>query len=328
MVQQQRRRVPVPPQADELDTLAGEIDVTTVNEEYERTRSEQRGGGDFITLVQGDNLLRLLPPKPGEKVPWVRFFRHKIPGGSGGGGGDKGDFDKFILCPTSILNPDGSKRTCPICKKREPIWAAGEAGDEVAKKNAQALRKQLRIVTEAINLTTDEDAAKGVQLFGYGSMIDEALVGLLTGKFAYNYTSAKAGCPVLITREGKQLQTKYKNIRAITEQKFPLDPEYLRDRVDLQRFVKLPTQDEMRAAMSAMGLLTDGAHVSGGTPVAARMPQQQVQRPAVAQPPAARRPAVARPAPPPPPAPAVDPYAPEGEEEVYYDGELEDLPVD
>lgn len=242
-----------PPARDELDELSGDIDMAAVNEEYERTRQEQRGGTDFMNLPVGESALRFLPPPPGKKVPWVRFRRHRIPGSGGGG---KGSWDRHILCVASVPAPDGSLRVCPICQAREPLFKAGQAGDEVAKKNASAMYASLRVIAEVVDVTSDQTTAEGNKLFGYGTKIDDGLIGILSGRGAVNFTSAKTGCPVLITREGTGLNTEYKNIKALIEERGPLDVEWLRNRTDLDRFLKLPTREEMAEALSAYGVST------------------------------------------------------------------------
>jgi len=241
-----------PPTDDELDALSGDLDMTTAVEEFEATRTESMGsGGDFIKLEDGDNLLRFLPPKPGDKVPWIRFFQHRIPG-SNPRGTDKDGWDRNIVCPASIPLADGSKRACPICKLAATLRRTGSPNDPTVKANIRALTAKLRIITEVVDVTTPQTAEKGVQLFAYGSMIDDELIAMIKGRFKFNFTSAKAGAPILIVREGQGLDTKYKNIRAIMDEAGPIEVKYLRERTDLSRFMELPTREAMEAAIAKL----------------------------------------------------------------------------
>lgn len=240
------------PERDELDALSGELDIEVAVEEHERTRSETMGSNaEFIMLADGENVLRFLPPRPGQKVPWVRYMQHRIPG-SNPRGTDKDGWDRNLVCVASLPTEDGSKMACPICKIRDGLTRTASPNDSAAQANIKALKPKLRVITEVIDLTDEDTAEKGVQLFAYGSMIDESLISLLQGRLATNFTSAKTGAPVLIMREGKGIETRYKNVRVVTNEQGPIDVAYLRERVDLHKFLTAPSREDMAKAIAKL----------------------------------------------------------------------------
>lgn len=280
------------PSEDEYAGLVGDVDIQATVEEYEKTHVESTRDS-FVKLEEGDNVVRFLPPKPGEKIPWARAMVHRIPG-SNPRGQDKAGWDKRVLCVASTPGPNGEKQRCPICAVREKLERSGSAADQAT---AKTLRPKLQVWAEVVVLTTEAEEAKGVQIFNYGAQIDEGLLGLLQGRFGFNFLHHQTGAPVLIKREGQGMSTKYGGIRALD--RASIDVNLLRQRKDLARFVKLPTREEMADALAALG-------VAAPTPRAAEAREARHRAEAAAYPAAAaapQRPQVAqaprRPEPPP-----------------------------
>lgn len=280
-----------PPSEDEYAGLVGDVDVTATVEEYEKTHVETSSRDSYVKLEEGDNVVRFLPPKPGDKIPWVRAFVHRIPG-SNPRGQDKAGWDKRVLCVSSIPGPNGEKQSCPLCRLREKLEMSSNPTDQA---NAKILRPKLQVWAEVVVLTNDAEEAKGVQIFNYGAQIDEGLVGLLQGRYAFNFLHHQTGAPVLIKREGQGMATKYTGIRALDRS--AIDVSYLRQRKDLSRFIKPPTREEMADALAAFGV---GPAASHAVPAASpRRPPQATARPAAPR------------AAPKPPAPPVDTFSDE-----------------
>jgi cell division septation protein DedD len=308
-----------PPAHDEYADLVGEVDLEIIASEYEKTRSESGMRDEYVRLVEGDNVLRFLPPKPGEKIPWVRAMVHRIPG-SNPKGQDKSGWDKRVICLQGTLGPNGEKRRCPICDLREHLDASGIPSNVAL---AKQIRAKPSIWAEVINLTTPDEEAKGIQIFNYSSMIDEGLVGLLTGRYAFNYLHHINGAPVLIQREGAGMATRYKGIRTLD--RCPIDISVLRDRKDLSRFVRPPTPDQLWEAFDALGLSPTKLNI--------RMPRRGAETPPQAdrtpaptrtpqRPPAKPTAAPQRPPAKPAPAPVVDEY--EVEDDEAFEDDLYD----
>lgn len=202
---------------------------------------EDSGGerADFLKLDQGQNFLRFLPPQIGQEVPWVHTWQH---------GWGAGANYRTVNCPKMMGRP--AKR-CPICEERERLLGSSREAD---RKSAGALKAKLRVITEVVNLTTEEERDKGVRLYAYGRQINDALSGILmAGKMGGDFTHKRNGFPILIVRDGEGVDTSYPTVSA-TPDRGPVEGEWLLDRIDLTRYSKLPTREEMEAACKALGV--------------------------------------------------------------------------
>lgn len=269
-----KRRPAVTPTMDELDQLAGEADMEAMASDYESTY-EEYGGAQFLKLALGENVVRFLPPRKGQTVPWVRCKIHSTPFGS--------TPNIQIVCPESVPNEDGTKRACPACKR----YATGaQNADPAAKEQAKRWKAKLQVFAEVIDVTSDETAAKGVQIFRYGKQIDDDLFGLMRGRGAVNFFDKREGCPVSIRREGAAINTEYKDIKAITAEKQPIEVEWLRQRPDsIEWLRRLPTREEMEKFLAAMGAGPAAAQAPSAAPTTRpTRPTRPASRPAPAAP--------------------------------------------
>lgn len=210
----------------------------------------EEGSGNFdsfLKLEQGRNVLRFLPPdaSSGRTVPWVFTWQH------GWGGGSN---YRTVNCPRMMSRPP---KPCPICARRAELLESSRKAD---KKSAGALKPKLRVITEVVDVTTEESGEKGVQLFAYGRQINDALAGILqAGKLGGDFTHKRKGFPILIVRDGTGVDTSYPTVSA-TPDRSPVEGHWLLDRKDLSRFTKLPTREEMESALKAMGIRGSSAH--------------------------------------------------------------------
>lgn len=251
---------------DELDMLAGDSDLTAMTADHDSTYEEFGAArASWIKLEQGETVLRFLPPRPGESVPWVRFKEHRAP-----------SLKRPIVCPASVPMEDGSRRSCPICKRWEQLSASP---DPVAKETAKQLRPKLKVVAEVVDVTSNESEALGVQLFSYGKTIDDALLGILRGRAAVNFTDKRTGCPVTVTRQGTGLKTEYKDIRAVLDERGPVNIEWLRARPESIAWThELPTREAMEEMMEALGIRSSSSGAGAPRQVAQKAPTKQPTR--------------------------------------------------
>lgn len=231
---------PPPPEEEDEFAEAGTLVIDAALELQGELPDD--GGGErvqFLKLAQGQNFLRFLPPKVGDKVPWVFTWQH---------GWGSGSNYRTVNCPNLMSRPP---KPCPICDERGRLLQSTRDAD---KKSAAALKPKLRVIAEVANLTNDEETAKGVQLYAYGRQINDALAGILSaGKMGGDFTHKTTGFPILIVREGEGVDTNYPTVSA-TPDRGPIEAEWLSMRHDLDRFRRLPTREEMEGALKGLGL--------------------------------------------------------------------------
>lgn len=236
-----KNRAPAPEIDDDEFAEAGTL-VLDVALEMQADLPDDGGGGQreqFLKLGQGQNFLRFLPPVTGKQVPWVHTWQH---------GWGSGSNYRTVNCPRMMSRPP---KACPICEERDRLLNSSREAD---RKSAGSLKPKLRVITEVVNLTNEDERDKGVQLFAYGRQINDALSGILqAGKMGGDFTHKKSGFPILIVREGEGVDTNYPTISA-TPDRGPVEGEWLLDRHDLDRYTKLPTREEMEGALKGIGI--------------------------------------------------------------------------
>jgi len=174
----------------------------------------------FLKLKSGKNRVRVMPPWTDEGVNAFQWWREVW---THWGIGPDDDNKKTLACPKKTP-PGGGE--CPVCDEVERLRATGDPADlELAK----SMRARMRLFVNAIDLedpewtqeNVDEMIGGGVeenrlpdvgapkiQVFGFGSMIFKELLDYYNDEI--DMTDLEEGYNVIITKEGKDLNTKYR----------------------------------------------------------------------------------------------------------------------
>ena len=150
--------------------------------------------GEFMKLAVGKNVVRFLPPAPGQKTCFVVVHEHYIdvPGA-------KGPF--VSACPRMM-----EKKPCAMCARVAELQHSGNPAD---RETAYRMRAQKRIYSNVINRKQPE---LGVLRLGYGKQIFDQLMAILEDEDAGgDFTNpTEQGCDIVIERTGTSKEdTKY-----------------------------------------------------------------------------------------------------------------------
>jgi hypothetical protein len=162
-------------------------------EAAEAEREEMgKGSAEFMTLAQGDNVVRFLPPQPGKNSPFVITSQHYVTIPSK---------DKVVVftCPRQML-----KKPCPVCAQAERLNKGGNKAD---RDRAFKLFPQRKVFANVIDRNNPE---AGPKVLGFGKKIHDALVVFRQNKrTGGDFTHPLRGYDIVINRVGDGLKTKY-----------------------------------------------------------------------------------------------------------------------
>ncbi len=230
-----------------------EYDEETAKQEQAEIDSSG-GGADFMSLEEGSNVVRFLPPRAGgKKTPYHIVYQHyiNVPG--------RVDSVKFA-CPKKMAN-----EPCPACSKAEQLRSSGNPVDA---DTARKLWPRRRFYANVIDRSEPE---KGPRILAGPKTMQEQLVGLRQDKAAGgDYTHPLKGFDIVIKRTGKGLNTEYAVHAARETTPLASDAKQMQEWIDgqhnLEALVRVPSQDEIMAMM--LGTPTNGG---GGKPPAERI---------------------------------------------------------
>jgi hypothetical protein len=226
----------------------GSYEIDAAKEEQEAL--DQSGGSSFFKLKPGRNVVRFLPPKVGQRTPFVMVHQHyvQLPGQT-----NPASFN----CPRVM-----AKRSCAICARVDELRATGNPADYDM---AGQLFPKLRIFANIIDRSNPE---QGPQVLAFGKQIHDALVKLRTDEDAGgDYTHPQEGFDIIITRTGTgKNDTKY-TVNPARASSDLGDYEWIAIQPDLRRFANVPSDADIQAAIAgAFGSADGGApaqHAAG-----------------------------------------------------------------
>jgi len=204
--------------------MAHKVDIEKAKKKAAEEAARTAGSFGVMPFWQpkpGKNTIRVMPPWTGEGNNANQFWREVwIHWGVGPDDENK----KNVSCPRKT--PPEQDVCCPVCDEVDRLKATGDPADlELAKQ----MKARLRIYSNVIDLKdpvwtqdaideligggTEEDklpevGAPKIQVFSYGSTIWKALLDLATDDV--DFTDLEEGHDVLITKEGKGINTKYR----------------------------------------------------------------------------------------------------------------------
>lgn len=229
----------------------GSYDLETAAEEG-ADLAASGSGANYLTLKEGDNVVRFLPPPVGSKSPFLVTYEHYIKPVTG-------DAVSFA-CPRMM-----AKQPCPVCEKSK---ALGSRNNKVDKEAARELQPRRRVFANVID-RTDQEA--GPKILGFGKMIQEALVSIRQNKAkGGDFTHPLEGFDIIIERKGSGLATKY-GVSAARDDSELGNMEWLEMQNDLSSKAQIKSYDEILEELGASprsdngsASLSDGGGRDGG----------------------------------------------------------------
>ena len=150
-----------------------------------------------LTLAEGRNVLRFLPPPKGKPLPFTKVYVHWLPTADGK--------NAPVGCPRKVIGPDAP---CTACARVVSLRSTGHPADDL---QAKSLAAKVQVYAQVVDLTKPETAAKGVQTIAFSSMIYEELLSFLTDPTdPVDFTHPEKGVNVIIDRAGTSSKTRYK----------------------------------------------------------------------------------------------------------------------
>jgi len=197
--------------------------------EDQQSAKARSGGGekaDWISLQDGLNMVRLLPPLTKGDPFYIYIGQHFQLGES-----KKGN----VYCPRLCLSMDGktkmSDSPCPICDYVAEVKKLSKKASEVAA--AKEMEVSGRWLAQA--LSVDEDDGKP-RFWTMGPMIYNQIMEYLTGKYPDLY-QLEGGYDLNVKKTGKGLETKY----LVYPEKDPTDVDegVVKEMLDLEEYVSV-----------------------------------------------------------------------------------------
>ena len=168
----------------------------------DQTQGEFGARADMIYPLDGQTMLRVLPPYSAEGVFFKEISKHRV---------QIAQDDVFIgICPEAM----GLDEECPVCAKGEELYATK---DEASMAVAKELKIRKNFIYNTIvfsgppNRKGDSPEKGKVYCFEGGIMVHRQIMELDQDPAAgwADITSPSAGVNLLIKRTGKGLNTKY-----------------------------------------------------------------------------------------------------------------------
>ena len=208
---------------------------------------------DFMKLEVGRNVVRFLPtasPEVNGGSPFFMVYQHfiNVPGQ---------DTPAIFPCPWRM-----EKRSCPACNYANMLQRSGNPADA---RRARDFFPSQRIFANVIDRSNPE---AGPRILGFGKTIYEELVNLRVDEDAGgDFTDPDTGFDIIITREGTgRMDTRY-TVNASRSQGPIEDESWIYDQQDLERFTKVPSDDEIQAKLEgAFAGLAVGMRGGGSSP--------------------------------------------------------------
>jgi hypothetical protein len=208
------------------------------DQESAKAKSGSGQSAEWISLKDGLNMVRLLPPLTKGDPFYIYIGQHFQLGET-----KKGN----VYCPRLCLSMDGktlmSDEACPICEYVAEVKKLSKKTSEVAA--ADEMRVSGRWLCQALDV--DEDDGKP-RFWSMGPMIYNQIMEYLTGKYPMLY-QLDGGYDLNVKKSGKGLETKYQLYpeKDSTE----VDERVVDDMLDLEEYVRvrLFSRDELNRVL-------------------------------------------------------------------------------
>ncbi len=219
----------------------GKYELETADEEKADLDSSG-GGANFLTLKEGNNVVRFLPPPLGTKSPFYVIYQHYIKP-------TVGDAVSFA-CPKMM-----AKQRCPVCEKSKELSRANNKADKDAARELYARRRVFS------NVIDRSDQESGPKILAFGKTIQEQLNVIRRNKqLGGDYTDPMEGFDIVIERKGTGLNTKY-TVNAGRGDSELGNMEWIAMQHDLSQFGQLKSYEDI---CETLGMGSEPAQVTEG----------------------------------------------------------------
>lgn len=196
-----------------------------LNQLNERSSSGGSGGGmNFLSIKDGRNVIRILPPAPGKEDFYQEVWVHY-----GVGKTESNKRGSMVVCPTT----HGEDKPCPVCELSKQYFELSTKKDDKYSKQAKSLFRKKRVYYNAISrdedlaayvMEKDEDGnmkwtntksesefpESPIKVLGTGVGIFKDILGLIIDPEYGDVTHPEEGLDLIITKTGSgQYNTEY-----------------------------------------------------------------------------------------------------------------------
>lgn len=194
------------------------------------------GGANWFKLVDGKQVIRLMPPWSEEGVFYKKVGYHRPPGRS--------EANKKVVCPNYTY---GEKDACPICKARAKVFK--DLGKDAAR--PYAIQKRA-----LVNVLDMKKADGVVYVLDAAASIMNPILNFMAEEDSDQILDPNKGYNVLVVRKNDGGFTKYEVM--IKPGEFDLEAkgydvdDILENLNDLDSFVKEPDPDDFSEILEAL----------------------------------------------------------------------------
>jgi len=182
-------------------------------------------GANFMTLTDGKNVVRFLPPLQGQK-PFRKVKQHYVKRPS--------ENQLVIPCPRAML-----KRPCPICDRIKQLSGSRSKADQDLAKSYDV---KLRVFA---NIIDRGDMEAGPKILGFGKMIFDELVRIREDvDGGGDFVDPVNGFDIIIEKSGTGMLTKYKVAAARSDSGLG-NMEWIPMQNDLDRYAKVESEADI-----------------------------------------------------------------------------------
>lgn len=216
--------------------------------QQERAELDSQGSNtNYLTLKEGKNVVRVLPPAIGSNTPFRRVTQHYIKRATEG--------TLVIPCPLAML-----KKPCPVCERVRQLSASRSKADQELAKSYLGKR---RIYADVIDRS---DPEAGPKVLGFGKMVEDDLIAIREDPdVGGDFTHPEKGFDIIIEKTGTGMQTRYKANAARNDSALG-NMEWLAMRNDIARIGTPEDYDDIVARLA------------GGDPSAGRQAPAETSR--------------------------------------------------
>lgn len=203
-------------------------------EQMEKESAEMISGGDFWKPPVGKSLVRFLPPKVGWPSPFVVRHQHfiEIPG-----------VGKVVYtCPKMHV-----AQKCLSCGKADQLETTGNRKDS---KIAETLRPKRSVMANVV-VGKEPPPETPPVIWGFGKTVFDAIKLIRQDEEdGGNFLDPVKGFPLIVTRTGQMLDTKY-TVGAARQRACQLaNMEWIDIQTDLRKMVRIPTVDQQKRLLA------------------------------------------------------------------------------
>lgn len=244
--------------------MAKKLDIGKLAERLSQLNSNSGGGNnssmDFITINDGRNVIRVLPPADNmdsfaEEV-WVHY---------GVGKTEENKKGTMVVCPKT----HGEDKPCPVCELSSQLKQLSKKKDDAQDKQARSYYRKKRVYYNAINRAEDlsifekreEDGKEvwyntesgekesPVKVLGTGIGVYKDIISLIIDPEYGDVTDAEEGLDLIITKTGSgQFNTKY-DVKTVRKESGIGFDDWESAMNDLKPLAKAKTYDEICAIL-------------------------------------------------------------------------------